>query len=706
MVKRCPRTSIPEMLAPRHPWLADLVLAPEAEIRALVGGYADIGPFGRDEPADAAVSLLFGLAADDPARMAFDTGCLALLDRLRDAIPAAGDDRYERFVARLDRLLAVIRRTEPERTVRALHTQYARWYRAVETLAVDRNLDPRREFWRLLALTQDAAPQPRQYLPLWLDICAEAGPNGRYNDTYLDIGLLGLRRLPLTADDDSNEEAACHGIARWAARQLPSRPVFEARWNEIEAAYPRAPDYWPDLVQDTIAAHPESFPAAVWWRELADLPGLRQGEKQKPSARQRAVQPPSPLGRLQILTDANLPLQALAPRIDVLMQAHRRYADHTGDTHYIVHTACDIGMRLIKKPPPAERIARGTGAAALGRNALRYAPHNPFAWALWRDGLAAAGSFAAAETIGWESVRRYPENEQWRNQLAKLIGERLGRFGEAERLLRETIAQFPGNAVARTQLATVLADGLNQPEQAVSVLREVIALAPDDPYSYGQLAHLLADRLGDRPGAEAVLRDEVRRMPDDKLGHELMARLQAGERVRRGRPPARPSASSAEQPVVLDFDTAAPLARRALFRFETAADATAVREIGTLLAADKGHPYLRYAAQRVGAAGLARPDTAFAFAFDRAARAGSAEAFRALTAQFTDGVERWIAQAGLSLISGGLPAPPPCNDDPMTPLSRFGRLTEGFKLYAPETDRRPALRLVADFAASGLAQAA
>lgn len=706
MVKRCPRTSIPEMTEARHPWLADLALAPEAEIRALVGGYADIGPFGRDEPADAAVSLLFGLAADDPGRMAFDTGCLALLDTLRDAIPAASDDRYERFVARLDRLLAVIRRTEPERTVRALHTQYPRWYRAVEGIAVDRNLDPRREFFRLLALTQDAAPRPRQHLPLWLDICAEAGPNGRYNDTYLDIGLLGLRRLPLTADDDSNEEAACHGIARWAARQLPSQAVFEARWNEIEAAYPRAPDYWPDLVQDTIARHPESFPAAVWWREALELPQLRRGERATASDRQRAVQPPPPLGHQQILTNANLPLQALAPRIDVLMQAHRRYADHTGDTHYIVRTACNIGMRLIKEPPPAEQLARGNFAAALGREALRYAPHNLHAWALWRDGLAAAGSFAAAETIGWESVRRYPEDEQWRTQLATLIGERLGRFGEAERLLRETMAQFPGDAVARTQLATVLADGLNQPEQAVSVLREVIALAPDNPYSYGQLAHLLADRLGDRTGAEAVLRDKLRRMPENKLGHDLLARLLAGRQLQRRRPPFVPPAASATQPVVLDFDTAAPLARRALFRFETTADAAALREIGTLLAADKGHPYLRYAAQRSGAGTLARADTAFAFAFDRAARAGSAEAFRALTAQFTDGVERWIAQAGLSLISGGLPAPPPSNDDPMTPLSRFGRLTEGFKLYAPETDRRPALRLVADFAASGLAQAA
>ena len=37
--------------ASRHPWLAALQAGPEAEVRALVGGYADIPPYGRAEPA-------------------------------------------------------------------------------------------------------------------------------------------------------------------------------------------------------------------------------------------------------------------------------------------------------------------------------------------------------------------------------------------------------------------------------------------------------------------------------------------------------------------------------------------------------------------------------------------------------------------------------------------------------------------------------
>src|SRR5487761_2381735 len=91
----------------RHPWLAALIAAPEAELRALVGGYADVAPYGRAEPADAAASLLFGLAEDDPARQAFDQGCRALLETMRAALLSAGDPLYERHLATLDRLLAV-----------------------------------------------------------------------------------------------------------------------------------------------------------------------------------------------------------------------------------------------------------------------------------------------------------------------------------------------------------------------------------------------------------------------------------------------------------------------------------------------------------------------------------------------------------------------------------------------------------------------
>ena len=708
----------------RHPWLAALEAAPEAEVRALVDGYADIPPYGRAEPADAAVSLLFGLDDDDAARTAFDQGCIALLETLRAAIIHADEARYERLVATLGRLLAVIRRTRPEATLRALHDGYAYWFRMVETAVIDRSLDLRREFWRALALTQDVlAPTsaPRRLMTLWFELCAEAGALGRYDDTYLDVGLIGLRRLPLGPEDDSNEEAVCHGIARWAARQHPDKWTFLNRWREIEAAYPRAPSYWPPLVQDVIVATEEylaaeterrvaSFPAAVWWREELELPPSRPGDRPVPSERNRAIEPPSREMREAVLRAASAPIGPMRARVEQLMRAHQRYADTTGDTYYLIRTACNVGRQLLLRENPPERAARGEVAVILARQALDYAPSNVFAWALWRDGLAARGAFDAAEQVGWEALRRYPENPQWRTQLATLLAEQLDRVGEAERLLRQTVALFPYEPAARAQLATLLADRLNRPEEAAALLREAIEVLPDDPYNHNQLAALLADRLGDRPGAITLLQRLQQRQADNEVTRLLLPRLQAGQPARRHRPAARSPIGPTTGSIDIGIDIPTARVRRALFRAETADasdHAAAIAEVARLLAEDPGLAYARYAAQRVGAAEPgARVDTAFAFAFERAAREGSTQAFEAL-AEHAFGMDLYVARAGLTLVTGatGFELPAGANDaEPGSAARRFALLTEdiGAALRGQNTDRSLQLRLLADFVATEL----
>jgi tetratricopeptide (TPR) repeat protein len=700
----------------RQPWLAALEAAPEAEVRALVDGYADIPPYGRAEPADAAVSLLFGLDDDDPARTAFDQGCSALLETLRAAIIHADEARYERLIATLGRLLAVIRRTHPSATLYSLHDSYAYWFRIVETAVIDQGLDLRREFWRVLGLTQDVrtpTATPRRLMTLWFELCAEAGPLGRYDETYLDVGLIGLRRLPLGPDDDSNEEAVCHGIAQWAARQHPDKRTFLNRWREIEAAYPRTPSYWPPLVQDVIvateeylAAEPDrrmkSFPAAAWWREELELPPSRPGDRPPPSERQRAIEPPPREMREAILRAASSPIGPIRARVERLMRAHQRYADTTGDTYYLVRTACNVGMRLLRENP-AERVARGEVAVTLARRALDYAPSNVFAWALWRDALAARGALDAAEQVGWEALRRYPENPQWRTQLATLLAGQTGRVGEAERLLRQTVALFPFAPAARPQLATLLADRLNRPDEAAALLREAIQTTPDNIHSYNQLATLLADRFGDRAGAIALLQGLEQRQAGNEVTRSLLSRLQAGQPARRQHPAVPSPIGSASGSIDTGLDLPTARVRRALFRAETA-DASEVRR---LLDEDPGLAYARYAAQRVGAAEPgARIDTAFAFAFERAAREGSTQAFEALAAH-AFGMEMYVARAGLTLLSGeaSFDLPAGANDaEPGSAARRFAVLTEdiGAALRRPNADRTVLLGLLADYAATEL----
>jgi tetratricopeptide (TPR) repeat protein len=706
----------------RHPWLAALLAAPEAELRALVGGYADVPPYGRAEPVDAAASLLFGLPEEDPARRAFDRGCLLLLESLRAAILDADADLYERHLGTLDRLLAVIRRTRPRETSRDLHGRYAYWFRLVETAIVDRGLDLRREFWRVLALTQDVRSEtaaPRRFMTLWFELCAEAGPLGRYDETYLDVGLIGLRRLPLGTDDDSNEEAVCHGIARWAARQLPDRQAFLSRWREIASAYPRTPTYWPPLVGDVIVATEDylaqqadrgavSFPAAAWWRNELELPVVRPGQRPHPSGRKRPIEPPPREMLEEVLRDTSSPIAALRPRVERLLDAHRRYADATGDTYYLLRTACNVGMRLLREKP-AERATRGAVAATLAREALDYAPSNAFAWGLWPNALAAQGALDTAEEVGWEAVRRYPEDPLRRTQLATLIDQQLERTTEAELLLRETVTLFPLNPAARPQLATLLADRLDRPADAVALLREAIEILPDHPYSYAQLATVLADRFGDVAGATKVLGQLQRQAPNNRALQTMLPKLRAGRPLGSSSkvPPRRAVVSTS---VDAGIDLAPARARRALFRVETAADqdhVAALDEVRRLLAEDPALAYMRYVAQRTGATKPgARPDTAFAFAFDQAARAGSTPAFEALM-KHAFGMDVYLARAGLALVSNAttFAVPPAANNLESGALSRrFAVLTEDMSaaLVRPNADRTAFLRLLSDFAAAEL----
>ncbi|MBF0307842.1 MAG: hypothetical protein HQL41_19690, partial [Alphaproteobacteria bacterium] len=408
--------AVPATTPRRHPWLAALEAAPLEEMRALVGGYADIPPFQRAEPADAAVSLLFGLGEDDPACRAFDRGCGELLGGLRAELLAAEDDtRRLRLIATTYRLISVIRRTVPRDTVRDLHRRYAWWFGAFETAVIDRSLDLRREFWRLIALTQSVIasdPEPRRLLGLWLGVCAEAGERGALGEGYLDTGLIGLRKLPL-GDHSSNEEAVCHGLARWAALQRPTKDVFLARWREIESLYPRGGDFWPDLLPSVIGATEDAvglFPAADWWREEWELPPRPVKGAVRSSSAPRRFEPPPPDERKEILANIGQPLASLMARIESLMGEHRRYADATGDVFFVVRTACNVGMRLLENGADAERARRGELAVTLARAALDYAPTHAHAWALWRNGLAAQGAVREAELVGWESIRRFLEN--------------------------------------------------------------------------------------------------------------------------------------------------------------------------------------------------------------------------------------------------------------------------------------------------------
>ncbi|MCX7380582.1 MAG: tetratricopeptide repeat protein [Alphaproteobacteria bacterium] len=401
---------------------------------------------------------------------------------------------------------------------------------------------------------------------------------------------------------------------------------------------------------------------------------------------------------------------------------------------------------------------------------LGFEPHNPFAWALWRDGLEAQGALAAAEEVGWEALRRYPENPQWRTQLATVLVH-AGRADEAAALLRETIALFPGNVIARNQLAIVLGERLGDPQGTAGLLREMIALFPGDAPARNQLATVLARRLSDPQGAIAVLEAAIAALSTDAYTYNFLAILmnntrgdragaatvlRAGQaagladevtaelqqQLHEGRRQLRHQSTRAPQATGLAVTAAAAVqfdlsreftdpaqatgvavpeaaaqvdlpdarARRALFRAECGDDrAAGLAEVRRLLDEDGASAYTRYVARRTGVVSGDGMGHVFAYAFDRAAQAGSGAALRALL-DHAQGADRYVVRSAQALMAGDAESPAVlgANDiDAGSALRRFAGVagTINGALRGGHADHSAMLRLLRDFAAAELSAA-
>ena len=630
-------------------------------VSALLRGTAGLGPLSAAEPEDAAEALLTNQPQGSKVAVAFDSECQSELNRFRMELRHLKGRAFELGLSRLATLVSIICRVKPVETVNDLHRNYIAWNGFFENFAIDRSLDLRREYWRILALTQDIAADagiaPRRLMPMWLSICAESGGDGLYPGSYLRIALTGLRKLPLGAEFDANEDFALHGLARWAAARRPSKSDFMREWQLLEGDFPRSADFWEGRVEAAITATERetserthhvrrTFDAAAWWREDVQLGQMSH----KPSG---ASAQPLPLQRTtDVIRSISRPYKSIKNQIDRLIRDQKRYADVTGDVFFLVRTACNVGMRLIQKAPIGETQERGEAALRLAQLAFAYDPANVFAWSLYRDALAAANRLEDAELVGWEAIRRFPEDEQWRTQLATVLTERLQRPEEAAALLKESITLFPGHAHARTQLATILAEFLQRPEEAAALLKETIALFPGNAHARNQLATILADDLGRIEEARQVLQMANNADASNNATQTLLAKLLKNRPLRgkRSLPADQPVASLPQS-----LSLPAAMARRALFRVEHGFMSR--EDAAHLLATMPADPYVTYAAARAGDGDV--PDTTFSLAFEVAARKGSAAALRALLARARP-IERFLLDHAIAAIEDS--ALPPAND--------------------------------------------
>lgn len=587
-------------------------------LRALLNGTASLGRLSAAEPEDAMDAILALETRDSDFVRGFDRGCTELLEEFRQTLLQQEDRSFRIELAKLVTLVTIIRRLLPEQTVADFHRRYVLWCGFFENFVVDRGLDLRREFFRILALSQDVAAnhrlKPRRLMPLWLSVCAESGDTGRYDASYLRVALLGLRRLPLGDDFDANENFALQGLARWAVTQRPSTPAFEREWRILKGVFPRDTGFWTDRVQAAItAAESElseltkgaetTFPVAAWWRKDVDI-----HLDARTAARNIFLAEPVPMNEWQpVLRSIAQPLDQIKTRIETIMNRQRRYADVSGDVFYLVRTACNFGMRLIKKGSEDERVERGKLAVSLATLAFDYDPENVYAWSLMRDALAASGRIADAELVGWEAIRRFPEDCQWRTQLATVLTVYSGKAEETAALLQETIALFPEEPFARNQLATVLADDMQCTAEARKVLDVAIA--------------------------EGVADDATR---------SLLQKLDQERALRR----ARPQALAVENVSTLTLPTA--MARRHLFLFE--AGLSSKDALRAFLSDMPQDSYATYVSERAGLSDIPFKAT-FGIAFEDALKKAEPSALRALVTRARP-MERAIIEEAVAVSEG------------------------------------------------------
>ena len=129
----------------------------KAALRALLNGTASLGRLSAAEPEDALDAILASEPRDSDVVRGFDRGCAEILEEFRSTLLLQEGRSFRIELAKLVTLVTIIRRLLPEQTVLDLHRRYVLWSVFFDNFVVDRGLDLRREYFRILALSQGVA---------------------------------------------------------------------------------------------------------------------------------------------------------------------------------------------------------------------------------------------------------------------------------------------------------------------------------------------------------------------------------------------------------------------------------------------------------------------------------------------------------------------------------------------------------------------
>lgn len=449
----------------RHPWIAVFEVDPETAYDRFIRGYAETAPYERAEAPDAARMLFGPLAADDPARTQLGAAIMGWLDaRRREPIPV-DRRRRGRLIREISESFEIIRTLEPGGAAQWVHDNRIRLLDWTSRLVQSPARDARAAFLLTLAVTQPVV-DAEDLTRLWMDICREAG--GALPVEYLDVGLMGLRRLPKMTHQTS-EAPWLAGLAQWAMAREPSEQEFAAEWLALKRVYPRQPAQWRREISALLRTkqyHDADIEPPAWWACDPQMAVMGRPNFQ-PADGYRSPMPDECRALIERLQTT--PYGEVAPAIETFMQAHIRFARATGVSHHLVAAVHQLGTALATTRNKAACVR----AEELARLALHWQPFNAHAWTLWADALEARNALAASEIVRREHVRRLPFNVDARTQLCEMLIA-LDRCEEARTVVNRCFADELVNEVVHALRIRLVAhlDGIKAAQAMAAVAVE------------------------------------------------------------------------------------------------------------------------------------------------------------------------------------------------------------------------------------------
>lgn len=357
----------------------------------------------------------------------------------------------------------------------------ALWLQWTARLTLSAYRDPEYDYWQVLASRQnDDALQFH-----WQGFVVEAGRTRSHR--YLNLGLLALARLPLSADDSlRNLRLQVQALVqRYSRRKGWGTTALEELADNLRGVMARNPSLnateYRAFLRELLTPLGEDKTASV-----LGMLGLAKGEQRANSAYTGVSDKLEPPG---LADDTDAAVQTVRhagslaeawKAINRLLAAHEDYLHKTGDAYYFVRNLDRCARALcdnfqLREPEIQTRLFQWIHLA------LRLEPENPRLWMLWELALRRASQPQRAQWVLWEMIRRFPENLHCRVDLARLLAASPDAADQAQahRLLDQVLQLDRESVHAHSTLAQLAIRRQDWPV-ALHHAQEGLRIEPDD----------------------------------------------------------------------------------------------------------------------------------------------------------------------------------------------------------------------------------